>query len=252
MPTATRYIQVTGWLCVLLLLLLLYRAVAGRTWKVYPLFYSNTALVLLTTIVGLSVKWANDGTYRAYYWVMECISLLLGAGVTWEIHKKILAYYPGVRRLALMLLSIIFALVLFVSAAGHGDGRFSLVVLERDLKTVQAIVLLILFALVAYYAIPLGKNVRGIAIGYVFAVATSVLNLSLRYYIGKPFYPVWMYGRAIEYLAALAIWCTMLWSYQPDPAPPNEDIERDYEWVSGQAMQAMVRLRTHLIHPDGS
>ena len=252
MSTATLYVQVMGWLCVFLLLLILCRAVVGRTLKFYPFFYSYAAHALITTSVGLSVKWSNSGTYRIYYWGMEWIALLLGVGVTWEIHRRILAHYPGVRRLACMLLSIIFALVLLISAAGRGDAHFSPVPLDRDLRTVQAITLLILFALVAYYAIPLGRNVRGVAIGYAFAVATSVLNLSLRYYFGKAFQPVWSYGRALEYLAALAIWCKMLWSYQPDPAPPNEDVERDYEWVSGQAVHAMVRLRTHLIHPDGS
>jgi hypothetical protein len=252
MPTATPYAQVTGWLCVLLLLALLYRAAAGKTLKVYPFFYLYVTHILVTTALGLSVRWSHDGTYRVYYWVVESIITLLGMGITWEIHQRILAFYPGVRRLASMLLSVIFALVLVFSTAGRGDGPFSLVALERDLRTVQAIVLLILFALVAFYAIPLGKNVRGIAIGYVFGVATSVLNLSLRYYLGDAFIPVWKYGRPIEYLAGLAIWCVTLWSLQPEPAPPNEDIQRDYEWVSGQAVHALVRLRTHLIHPDRS
>ena len=251
MSTAALFVQVTGWLSVALLLLLLSRAVVCRTLKVYPLFYSYAACVLVRTAVGITVRWSS-GTYRVYYWVGEWISLLLGLGVTWEIYRKILAHYPGVRRLAWMLLSVIFALVTVVSAAGRGEGRFSLLVLERDLRTVQAIVLLILFALVPYYAIPLGKNVRGIAIGYIFGVATAVLNLSLGNYIGKAYYPMWNYSRAIEYMATLGIWCATLWSYQPDPAPPNDNVERDYEWVSGQAMQAMARLRTHLIHPDGS
>jgi hypothetical protein len=252
MPTATLYAQVTGWLCVLLLGMLLYRAAAGKILKVYPFFYIYVTLIFITTAVGLSVQWTNNERYRIYYWLVEAAISLLGMGITWEIHQHILAFYAGVRRLASMLLSVIFALVLFVSTAGRGDGRFSLVALERDLRMVQAIVLLILFALIAFYAIPLGKNVRGIAIGYIFGVATSVLNLSLRYYLGDAFIPVWKYGRPIEYLAGLVIWCVTLWSLQPEPAPPNEDIERDYEWVSGQAVHAMVRLRTHLIHPDRS
>jgi hypothetical protein len=252
MPTTALYVQVTGWLAVVLLLLLLYRAATGKILSVYPLFYSYIAHVLIATIVGLTVKWANPGTYRVYYWVAEAVSSLLGMGVTWEIHRRILANYSGVRRLAGMLLSIIFALVLCFSAAGRGGARFSLVTAERDLRTVQAIILLILFALVAYYAIPLGKNIRGIAIGYVFGIATAVLNLSFRYYFGDAYIPIWKYGRGIEYLAGLTIWCVTLWSLQPDPAPPDKEIEPDYEWVSGKAVQTMDRLRTHLIHPDGS
>jgi hypothetical protein len=150
-----------------------------------------------------------------------------------------------------MLLVVIFAAVLFISATGPTDASSSMMTLQRDMRTVQAIVLLILFALVAYYSIPLGRNVRGIAIGYLFCVATSVLNLSFRNYFGRAFTPVWRYGGVIEYMAALLIWCATLWRYQPDPAPPDVQIERDYEWISNQAIHALVRLRTHLVDPDG-
>jgi hypothetical protein len=191
MSTAAPYVQVTGWLCVALLLLLLYRGMAGKTWRVYPLFFIYIANVFVTTVIGLSVKWAVDSeAYAFYYWVTEGIASVLGIGVTWEIHRRILSRYPGVRRLAGMLLSFIFATVFFISTAGRRGGPFSLVELERDMRTAQAIILLILFALIAYYAIPLGKNVRGIAIGYVFGIATSVLNLSLGFYFGRSFYPV--------------------------------------------------------------
>src|SRR6476661_5539150 len=100
MPTGTAYVQITGWLCVVVLLLLLFRAVAGGTLKRYPIFYSYIAHILVTTALVLSVKWSSAATYRLYYWVIESISTLLGAGVTWEIHRRILANYPGVRRLA--------------------------------------------------------------------------------------------------------------------------------------------------------
>jgi hypothetical protein len=244
------YAKVMGWGCSLLLLILACRAVAGGTLRKYPLFYSYAISVLLTTVVGLGVT--RGRTYFFYYWTSEFIGMLLGLGVTWEIYMRVLAHYPGVRRLAWMLLAIIFTLVLAHSATRGPTGAFYYLTLERDLRTVQAIVLLTLFALVAYYAIPLGHNVRGIAIGYVFLVATSVLNLSLQYYFGKAFHPFWKYGGPLEFAAALAIWTTTLWSYQPNPEPVNQDVELDYEWLSGQAVRAMVRLRTHLIHPDGS
>jgi hypothetical protein len=246
------YAKIMGWSCALLLMVLIYRGAVAGTLKSYPIFYSYAAAVLLTTTAGLSVTWANAQTYRLYYWTSEFGVLLLGAGVTWEIYMRVMAHYPGVRRLAWMLLSVIFILVLVHSAAESPTGKFSYVALERDMRTVQAIVLLVLFALVAYYAIPLGQNVRGIASGYVFLVAASVLNLSLRYYIGNSFQPIWNYGAPLEFTAALGIWTATLWSYHPGQEAPNQDMERDYEWLSGQAIRAMVRLRTHLIHPDGS
>jgi hypothetical protein len=251
MSTTAGFVQVTGWLTVSLLVLLLIRAVIGGTLKVYPYFYSYASLVLVRTAVGISVKW-SAGAYRTFYWAGEWMSLLLGLGVTWEIYRKVLARYPGVRRLAFMLLSLIFVLVGLVSAAGQGEGPFSVLALERDVRTVQAIVLLILFALVAYYAVPLGKNARGIAIGYIFGVAISVFNLGLANFAGAGYYWLWNRSRALQFTLTLLIWCATLWKYQPEPVPSNEDVEHDYEWVSAQAARALVRLRTHLMHPDGS
>jgi hypothetical protein len=244
------YAKVMGWACSLLLALLVCRGVASGTLKKYPMFCSYAIAVLITTIGGLSLTGAR--LYFYYYWISEWVGMFLGIGVTWEIFMRVLAHYPGVRRLAWMLLAIIFSLVLVHSAAGGPTEKFSYVALARDLRTVQAIVLLTLFALVAYYAIPLGHNVRGIAIGYVFLVATSILNLSLQYYFGKSYHPFWKYGAPLEFAASLTIWTVTLWSYQPNPRPLNEDMELDYEWLSGQAVRAMVRLRTHLIHPDNS
>jgi hypothetical protein len=48
-----------------------------------------------------------------------------------------MAHYAGVRRLAWMLLSVIFTLVLMHSAAGSSSGAFSFVALERDMRTVR-------------------------------------------------------------------------------------------------------------------
>jgi hypothetical protein len=257
MPNGTPYVYITGWLCIALQVLLVYRAFIGKTVRVYPIFFTYTAYLLAAHVIGLTVTWGTKGAYSAYYWTTEAVTTVLGVGVTWEIHRRVLARYPGVRRLACMLLIVIFGIVVIISTAGHDEGVVStltsrLVVAERDLRTVQAIVLLILFSLVAYYGIPLGRNVRGVAIGYGFGIATAVLNLSLAHYFGTAFYPIWRYGRPLEYLAALGIWCVALWAYQPDPTPLKAEIEEDYEWVSEQAVHAMVRLRTHLIHPDRS
>src|SRR5215510_9958015 len=109
MPTASVYVQVTGWLAVGLLALLLYRGVVGKTLREYPVFYFYIGCILLSTIVGLSIRWPDQAAYRVYYWISEAVTSVLSMGITWEIHRRILAHYPGVRRLAGMLLAIIFA-----------------------------------------------------------------------------------------------------------------------------------------------
>src|SRR5689334_5375772 len=110
------YAKIMGWFCALLLMVLAYRGALTGTLKRYPIFYSYAIAVLFTTTIGLSIAWVNVQTYRLFYWTSELIGLLLGAGVTWEIFTRVLKHYPGVQRLAWMLLALIFTLVLVHSA----------------------------------------------------------------------------------------------------------------------------------------
>ena len=157
---------------------------ASGTLKRYPIFYSYAVFVLLTTIVGFSVTGADARDISLFLLDVGIYRSVLGVGVTWEIYMRVLAHYPGVRRLAWMLLAIIFTLGADAFGGRNSSGAFSYVALERDCgrpgnRFVDVI------RPCTYYTIPLGSNVRGIAIGYVFLVATSVLNLSFRSYFAK-------------------------------------------------------------------
>jgi len=58
---------------------------------------------------------------------------------------------------------------------------------ERDLRIVQVTLLIGLVALFAYYAVPLGRNLKGIIYGYGLFIATNVLHLTLRDSLGDSF-----------------------------------------------------------------
>src|SRR5260370_38957290 len=58
---------------------------------------------------------------------------------------------------------------------------------ERDLRIVQLALLIGLVSLFASYAIPLGRNLKGIIYGYGLFIATSVAHLTLRDYLGDSF-----------------------------------------------------------------
>ena len=148
---------------------------ANKSLSLWPLFGIGVGVSLLFFVVG----WA--GYIVITIGRRNSLCCFWAPVLRGNLHASI-GSLSGCSQLAWMLLSIIFTLVLIHSAAEGPVGKFSYVALERDMRTVQAIVLLTLFALVGYYGIPLGSNVRGIATGYVFLLATSMLNLSLRYY----------------------------------------------------------------------
>lgn len=119
--------------------------------------------------------------------------------------------------------------------------------LERDLRAAQAILLLVIVALVAYYRVPIGKNLRGIIVGYGVFICASVVSLTLRAYLGKSFQSWWQYLQPAAYDLTLLIWCASLWSYEANPKPKARlELEFDYEAFAAQVSRALARARTYL------
>jgi hypothetical protein len=122
----------------------------------------------------------------------------------------------------------------------------TLVQLERDLRMMQALMLAAFTVLVLYYAIPIGRNLLGIALGYGCFVTTSVFNLTLRTSIGVRFQTAWSYLQPLEYCISLAIWCVALWSLTPATVAESglQDTHDEYDDVSRNTQLSFGRLRS--------
>jgi len=177
----------------------------------------------------------HPGSYQNFYWNTQFVSVLLGYGVIWEIYRQALGHYPGAARMARDFLSVIFILVVskafFNTLSGHHvwSPATTTAELELNLRSVQAILLVALGGLLRYYAIPIGRNLRGMILGYGFFIGTSLINLSFLSRVSEKFHLWWTYLEPVSYLATLLIWCWALWSYYPNPQPEKQVfIERDY------------------------
>jgi len=190
----------------------------------YKWFYSYLMSVLARDACLFTVYFARPKSYPTLYWRTEFIGVVLGCGLVWEAYKIALASYPGSARMARSLLALVFIftfgrfLVKNWSAASWTRVRTALD-LELDLRVVQVALLFALVALFAYYAIPLGKNLKGIVYGYGLFLVTSLVNLTLRGQLGDSFQRVWQYMQPGCYMLVLAIWTWSLWSYRPVPKP---------------------------------
>jgi len=120
--------------------------------------------------------------------------------------------------------------------------------LERYLRVVQAALLVTIVSLLAYYAIPIGRNVKGMILGYGFFLGMTVMHLALRSYLGIAFEPVWRHLGWVSYSVALLIWCSTLWSYHPNlqPGPPVE-LERDHERFARRTAKLLTQVRGNLV-----
>lgn len=250
--------QLIWWAGILLMALMLFRSLQGGFFKQYSLFYFYLTWVLLDTLVAFMIYVTHtDGyrsdVYRTYYWYAEFASLALGYAIIWEIYNQALAEYPGTKRIARVVVPGVFLVVLGkIFSHALSDSIWSLAEtipeLERNLRTVQAMLLVVAVGLLAYYAIPVGRNLKGIILGYGFYVGLSLISLTLFSYSSETFKYWRLYLEPSGYVAALSIWTIYLWSYHPNPQPTTEVmLEQDYELLSAHTARAIARARNALL-----
>jgi hypothetical protein len=235
-----------------LMAVVLARAWAGRFVFAYPLFYTYLSFVLLTSSGLLFIYSTKPSQYARFYWYIEFAGAVLGCAVVWEIYRRALGRFPGAARMArnVLLLTLALAVSKALADTASGTSRWpskTLVALERDLRGVQAGGLVGLLAVLASYRIPLGKNLRGMMLGYGLLIGSNVVTLTFRELLGNAFQATWSYLQPLAYVTALLIWCASLWSYQPVPLPcANARIEHDYQSLVRATSKGLLEARSYL------
>lgn len=244
--------QLIFWTCNFLEAVLLLRAVRGRFFAKYSLFYAYLLWVLLRSLAGFYVMLRHPGLYPSFYWDTQFIDTLMGCGIIFELYRQGLVHYPGAARMARNVLAFIFAIVISKVLANALSGPLLspgpiAYDLERNLRMVQSVFLIALFALFYYYAIPLGRNLRGMMLGYGLFLGTSVINLTFRTQLGPAFQVWWTYLQPLSYVLVLAIWCPALWACVPMPLPaPASKLEYDYQLLSAGTRRRVAVVRNYL------
>lgn len=250
--------QALWWGSNFLICILLVRALHGNYFLKYRVFFMYLSWVLVDSLASFCLYVFRPWAYETYYWNAQFLSVALGYGVIWEIYTQVFADYPGVARLARSALLAIFVFLVSKSLADTLSGRMENLaevpaVLERDFRTVQGLLLFILVSLLAYYAIPVGRNLKGMIVGYGLFIAVSIACLALRAGLGGIFQSWWQYLQPAAYNGALLIWCLSLWSYQPSPHSEIETgIERDYQHLATETAKALARVRAYILRPRQS
>jgi hypothetical protein len=232
--------------------LLLVRAILGDFLRKYPLFYLYLGWVLALSSVRLIIYLAEPAYYRVFYWYTQPFSVLIGCGLVWEIYRQALGRYPGAARMArnVLLFLVLMVLSKILVNAWNGSVQWqagTTAELERNMRTVQGILLISLILVLAHYAIPLGRNLKGMILGYGLFISTSLIDLTLRLLLGDSFQKSWQYLQPIFYLATLTVWSLSLFSYQTAPLPATEpEIEADYQLLAARTRKQLLQLRAYL------
>ena len=232
--------------------MLILRAIQGRFLGRYFLFYSYLGSVLLRSLTLVPIYQWWPRAYGRAYWYSQFFVVLLGCGVVWEIYRSALARFPGAARMAQNVLPFLFVFSfsrVFVKAWNSPNWIPGLTPLEteRDFRIVQAALLAGLVALLAAYSVPIGRNLKGMILGYGFFLGTSVVHLTVRDYLGVTFQHAWAYIQPIAYLVVLAIWLVALWFYSPAPELHGESrLEANYQALLAGTRRQLSAARTSL------
>lgn len=244
--------SLTLWLLsVALEIVILARGLLVGWFRKCPYFFGYLASVLFEDLFLLAVYIFKFKYYTPLYWYAEFFSLLLGCAVTWEIFRLVLEPYPGAGRMVRNVL--LFALIMTLSKGvvemwnGGIPWAVSFVELERNLRAIQALSLIVLVLLIIYYRVPLGLYAKGIFAGYGIFVATIVLTLTLRASIGRAFQEAWVFIQPACYVAGLGIWCLSLWGEERSPLVGSPArIEQDYQSLALVTRKGLLEAREFL------
>jgi hypothetical protein len=236
--------QVIWWAGMCLGAVMLFRGLRQRLLLKYPVFYLYIAFVLLEDLLRFYIYRWHPAIYPQTYWVTDFFGLVIGSGVVFEIYRSGLSAYPGTARMARNLLLLVFTLAFAKVLVSTSYGSLwwpaeTTAELERNLRIVQASALIALVTLFLLYAIPFGRNLKGILSGYSLYIAVSLVQLTLVSRFGNNIQRLWSYVNSVSYLIALCIWTGALWSHEVSPeTSPIIELEYNYE-----ALRAATRLR---------
>jgi hypothetical protein len=212
--------QIVGYAGLLLESTIVVRSIQCKSFAKYPVFYTYIVSVLCADLF-LRVAYAIATPSAWLFWRIEIVTVALGCGVLLEISRHVFARHISLDHLVRWVAAITFGtifLVFAVHALFLPDWKPAAnpAELERQLRVAQALALLSVVLLSEYYGVAIGKNMRGLILGFGVYVAATLIALALRQLIGIGFSPAWRVIQPSSYLVALLIWTVALWTYEGD------------------------------------
>jgi hypothetical protein len=250
--------QIIWWGCLALEILLLFRMFQSKLLARYSLFFAYIAFVCLQSVLRFSVYHLRPGLYTKVYWITEWLGILVGCALVFEVCRVGLAAYPGAARMARNVLAFVFVIAFtkVIVQTWNDPHWWSIATtgqLEHALRAVQAFAIVAFVALLLFYAIPFGRNLRGILLGYGLFIGESVVWLTFATAGGSRFHQFWGYVHPVSYFFVLIVWTAHLWSYVANPEPKRAvRLEQQYQTLAAATNRRLQQGRGYLAKVVGS
>jgi hypothetical protein len=231
--------------------LLIFRIWHARNFRAYPLFFSYITFVLVQEILSYVVAHLRPAFYPGVYWSTEFIGIFVGCAMVLEFAWIGLAQFPGVAKLARFALISTFLLtvgrvLLTAMQVSLGWSALLIIQLERDMRFVQIAVIFSLLFLFLRYQVPIGRNLRGIILGYGLFLGISIVNLTYLSQLGGTATFIASYIQSSAYFVALCVWTIFLWVGVAQPVAAGTPLESDYSKILGQTRERLARTRAEV------
>src|SRR5260370_30357238 len=144
---------------------ILVRSINAKVYDKYLAFFIYLTAVLFIYLLRFSVLSFHPSIYAPFYWYTEFLHATIGYAVILEISKHALNNSPGPARIARTFLwAILGAVILRVILHAVSRSVWSTTTmsteLERDLRTVQALLLAAIIPLVVYFGLSTARNLK--------------------------------------------------------------------------------------------
>lgn len=216
-------------MCLVLLAVVLSRRLYRQLWFL-------TAYVILLTPAVFAWIWlsqvplVNTHFGFLYYWTANSILTFLRLFILAEICWRVLHEYRLVWTLAWRVLAgitcLLFMVTLyFLMQNAHGFQGFILTA-QQGLDFTQAILLLLLLFIGAYYQIKISPLYRLVLVGSCIYSAVQLTNSQLGRYTKVPTNSVFDYMQHFTFVLMLVIWIWAVWRWAGVPDLPAARIEQ--------------------------
>jgi len=202
--------------------LLLLRGAVGKLIRLYPLFYSYIIYNLLSFVGIYLIYWLRPQVYASAYWINYLVSILVEFTVLVEISDQIFRPFPAIRNLgrALTVLISLGLGIFYILPTILGSSSRSRALLGFALRAsvTKAIILAVLFYVAHYYASPLGKNVRGLMLGFSIYVAMNIAIMATARAFGSALFAQVLWAMLpLASMLCVLVWTLSLWELAPMP-----------------------------------
>jgi hypothetical protein len=210
--------------CILLEAWILFRGFRARILAKYPFFYVQLLIGFAVSLSFYAATVLDPASYDRWYWASQLLTMFTACGIILEILRHSLSQHSSLKAFARTVHAVLFAVVfgfatVYLTISAIRRVETSNILFERDFRAFQAILLLAILGGIFFYGVPIGRNLKGIFLGYGLYVAASLMILSLRLYEGPAFDSRWYFLQPLSYTISVAIWTFSLWSYHPNPVP---------------------------------